>query len=416
LARKKEEGKVMAEKLELQEVEVWDGNMAFAQAMRQAQIDVVAAYPITPSTPTVHGYAKFLADGYIDGEFVLVESEHAAMSGCVGAAAAGGRVATATSSQGFALMIEVLYQASGMRLPIVLGLVNRALASPLNVNGDHSDMYLGRDAGWIMVDAFNAQEAYDLTLMGFKIAEDLDVRLPVMVNQDGFITSHTAQNVRPLQDDEAYNFIGEYKEVNPMLDFCKPVTYGAQTEEDWHFEFKARQHKALMDSPKVIKRVFKEFEDLTGRKYNLVESYLMDDAEVAIVALGSTVESAVQAANDLRDNEGIKAGVVSPRVIRPFPLKEIQEVFKNVKAIATLDRSAPGGTLGMLYNETSAAMYQSDNRPVINNYIYGLGGRDMTQADLKDIFRDIKRNADEGKLTTPLQQFSGLRGPKLSFF
>ncbi len=406
----------MAEKLELQEVEVWDGNMAFAQAMRQAQIDVVAAYPITPSTPTVHGYAKFLADGYIDGEFVLVESEHAAMSGCVGAAAAGGRVATATSSQGFALMVEVLYQASGMRLPIVLGLVNRALASPLNVNGDHSDMYLGRDAGWIMLDSFNAQEAYDLMLMAFKIGEDLNVRLPVMVNQDGFITSHTAQNVRPLQDDVAYNFIGEYKEVDPMLDFCKPVTYGAQTEEDWHFEFKARQQKALMESEKVIEKVFAEFKDLSGREYNFVESYNMEDAEVAIVALGSTVESAIQAAQDLRDNEGIKAGVVSPRVIRPFPFKQIQEALKNVKAVATLDRSAPGGTLGMLFNEISACMYQSDNRPIVNNYIYGLGGRDMTQENLKEIFRDVKKNADAGKLVTPLQQFSGLRGPKLSFF
>ncbi len=406
----------MAEKLELQEVEVWDGNMAFAQAMRQAQIDVVAAYPITPSTPTVHGYAKFLADGYIDGEFVTVESEHAAMSGCVGAAAAGGRVATATSSQGFALMIEVLYQASGMRLPIVLGVVNRALASPLNVNGDHSDMYLGRDAGWIMVDAFNAQEAYDLMLMAFKIGEDLSVRLPVMVNQDGFITSHTAQNVRPLQDDVAYNFIGDYKEVNPMLDFSKPVTYGAQTEEDWHFEFKAKQHKALMDSPKVIERVFKEFEELSGRSYKMVESHLMDDAEVAIVALGSTVESAVQAAKDLRESEGIKAGVVAPRVFRPFPLTGVQEALKDVKAVATLDRSAPGGTLGALFNEVTAAMYQSSNKPVVNNYIYGLGGRDMTQADLKEIFKEAKANADAGKLVTPLQQFSGLRGPKLSFF
>ncbi len=406
----------MAKKLELQEVEVWDGNMAYAQAMRQAQIDVVAAYPITPSTPTVHGYAKFLADGYIDGEFVLVESEHAAMSGCVGAAAAGGRVATATSSQGFALMIEVLYQASGMRLPIVLGVVNRALASPLNVNGDHSDMYLGRDAGWIIVDSFNAQEAYDLMLMAFKIGEDMDVRLPVMVNQDGFITSHTAQNVRPLQDEVAYNFIGDYKAVNPMLDFCKPVTYGAQTEEDWHFEFKARQHKALMESPAVIERVFKEFKEVSGREYNMVEKYMMDDAEVAVVALGSTVESAVQAANDLRESEGIKAGVVSPRVVRPFPFEKIQEALGGVKAIATLDRSAPGGTLGMLFNEVSACMYQSGNRPVINNYIYGLGGRDMTQENLKEIFRDAKKNADAGKLVTPLQQFSGLRGPKLSFF
>jgi len=237
-----------------------------------------------------------------------------------------------------------------------------------------------------------------------------------MVNQDGFITSHTAQNVRPLQDEIAYNFIGEYKEVNPMLDFCKPVTYGAQTEEDWHFEFKAKQQKALMDSSKVIKRVFKEFEELTGRKYNMVESYMMDDAEIAIVALGSTVESAIKAANDLRESEGIKAGVVAPRVIRPFPFEEVKEVLSNVKAIATLDRSAPGGTFGALYNEISGAMYQSDNKPIINNYIYGLGGRDMTQNDLKEIFRDIKKNADAGKLTTPLQQFSGLRGPKLSFF
>ncbi len=406
----------MAEKLELQEVEVWDGNMAFAQAMRQAQIDVVAAYPITPSTPTIHGYAQFLADGYIDGEFILVESEHAAMSGCVGAAAAGGRVATATSSQGFALMIEVLYQASGMRLPVVLGLVNRALASPLNVNGDHSDMYLGRDAGWIMIDGFNAQEAYDLMLMAFKIGEDLSVRLPVMVNQDGFITSHTAQNVIPLQDEEAYKFVGEYKEVNPMLDFCKPVTYGAQTEEDWHFEFKARQHKALMDSTKVIENVFAEFKELTGRVYNSVESYMMDDAEVAIVALGSTVESARQAAKDLRETEGIKAGVVATRLIRPFPFEEVKQALKGVKAIATLDRSAPGGTLGMLFNEISAAIYQSDSRPIINNYIYGLGGRDMTQENIKEIYKDIKKNADAGKLVTPLQQFSGLRGPKLSFF
>ena len=406
----------MAEKIELQEVEVWDGNMAAAQAFRQAQIDVVAAYPITPSTPTVQNYAKFLADGYVDGEFIMVESEHAAMSGCVGAAAAGGRVATATSSQGFALMIEVLYQASGMRLPIVLQLVNRALASPLNVNGDHSDMYLGRDAGWINLCTFNVQEDYDLTLMAFKIGEDLDVRLPVMVHQDGFISSHTAQNLKPLSDDEAYNFIGDYKSVNPMLDFSKPVTYGAQTEEDWHFEHKAKQHKALMESSAVIDRVFAEFKELTGREYKRVESYMMEDADIAIVALGTTVESAILAAKELRKEEGIKAGVVAPRVIRPFPLDLVADALKGVKAVGTLDRSAPGGAMGMLYNEICGALYNSENRPVVNNYIYGLGGRDMTISTLKEIFRDMKNNADAGKLVTPLQEFSGLRGPKLSFF
>ncbi len=406
----------MAEKYELQEVEVWDGNMAAAHAFRQAQIDVVAAYPITPSTPIVQNYSKFLADGYVDGEFVMVESEHSAMSACLAAGAAGGRVATATSSQGFALMVEVLYQASGMRVPVVLHVVNRALASPLNVNGDHSDMYLGRDAGWINLCSFNPQEAYDLTLMAFKIGEDLNVRLPVMVHQDGFISSHTAQNVRPLQDEDAYKFIGDYKEVDPMLDFSRPVTYGAQTEEDWHFEHKAKQHKALMESVSVIDDIFKEFEKLTGRKYNRVEKYMMDDAEVAIVALGTTVESAEVAAKELREKEGIKAGVVGLRVLRPFPLEELKDALKNVKAIACLDRSAPGGTLGMLFNEVSAAMYHSENRPVINNYIYGLGGRDMTIENLKEIFKEAKANADAGKLTTPLQQFSGLRGPKLAFF
>lgn len=406
----------MALKYELQEVEVWDGNYAASHALRQAQVDVVAAYPITPSTPVVENYGQFVADGYIDGEFVMVESEHAAMSGCVGAAAAGGRVATATSSQGFALMVEVLYQASGMRLPIVLNLVNRALASPLNVRGDHSDMYLGRDAGWIMLDSFNAQETYDLNLCAFRIGEHRDVRLPVMVNQDGFITSHTAQNVRPLSDEDAYKFVGVYEPVDELLDFARPVTYGAQTEEDWHFEHKARQHKALIDSRPIIEDIFAEFEKLTGRKYNRVESYMMEDAEVAIVALGSTVESARVVAKYLRENEGIKAGIVAPRVIRPFPFDAIRTALENCKAIGAMDRSAPGGALGMLFNEVSAAVYTTSSRPLVTNYIYGLGGRDLTLEQIKDIYRELKKNADAGEITTKIQQFVGLRGPKLEFF
>jgi pyruvate ferredoxin oxidoreductase alpha subunit len=405
----------MAEKMDLPEVVVWDGNFAAANALRQAQIDVVAAYPITPSTPIVEGYGKFMADGYIDGEFIMVESEHAAMSGCVGAAAAGGRVATATSSQGFALMVEVLYQASGMRLPIVLTVVNRALAAPLNVRGDHGDMYLGRDSGWIQLDAFNAQEAYDLTLMAFKIGENNAVRLPVMVHQDGFITSHTAQNVRPLSDDDAYKFIGEYQTVNEMLDFSKPVTYGAQTEEDWHYEHKAKQHKAIIDSRPVIDEVFAEFEKLTGRKYNRVESYFMDDAEIAIVALGTTVETARIVAKKLRD-EGIKAGVVSPRVIRPFPFDNVREALKGVKAVACFDRSSPGGALGMLYNEVTGALYTSDEKPVVTNYIYGLGGRDLTLEAIEDVYKELAENAKSGKRKGKIQQFLSLRGPKMEFF
>ncbi|WP_457593001.1 2-oxoacid:ferredoxin oxidoreductase subunit alpha [Hydrogenimonas sp.] len=406
----------MAEKMELNEVEVWDGNMAASQALRQAQVDVVAAYPITPSTPIVQNYSSFLANGYIDGEFVMVESEHAAMSGCVGAAAAGGRVATATSSQGFALMAEVLYQASGMRLPIVLTVVNRALAAPLNVNGDHSDMYLGRDSGWIQLDAFNSQQAYDLTLMAFRIGEDHAVRLPVMVHQDGFITSHTAENVKPLGDDEAFAFIGEYQPMNAMLDLAKPVTYGVQTEEDWHFEHKARQHADLMT--KVfgkVEEVFDAFAEKTGRKYNIVEEYFMEDAEVAILALGTTVETAEMVAKMMRE-EGIKAGVVAPRLFRPWPHEQIKKALSKVKAVACLDRSSPNGAMGALYNEVTASLYQGDNRPVVTNYIYGLGGRDFTIDHAKEIFKELDANAKEGRPTTPLQQFVGLRGPKLSFY
>ncbi len=405
----------MAEKFDLNEREVWDGNYAASQALRQARVDVVAAYPITPSTPIVENYGAYVANGYIDGEFVMVESEHAAMSGCVGASAAGGRVATATSSQGFALMAEVLYQASGMRLPIVLTVVNRALASPLNVRGDHGDMYLGRDSGWIQIDAFNAQEAYDLTLCAFKIGENHDVRLPVMVHQDGFITSHTAQNVYPLSDEKAYGFIGDIVPVDDMLDFSRPVTYGAQTEEDWHFEHKAKQHKALMDSRPIIDEVFEEFEKLTGRKYNRVEGYDMDDAEVVIVALGTTVETARVAAQELRE-EGVKAGVVGIRVFRPFPFDQVRDMLENAKSIAVLDRSSPGGAMGAFFNEVSAALYTTPNRPLITNYIYGLGGRDFSVSEAKRIFLEQKTNADAGHITTDIQQFSGLRGPHLGYF
>lgn len=401
--------------MELQKIEVWDGNMAASHAMRQAQIDVVAAYPITPSTPIVQNYGTFMGNGYIDGEFVMVESEHAAMSACVGAAAAGGRVATATSSQGFALMVEVLYQASGMRLPIVLNLVNRALASPLNVNGDHSDMYLSRDTGWINLCTYNPQEAYDFNLMAFRIAEDLRVRVPVIVNQDGFICSHTAQTVRPLSDAEAYTFVGEYKSKNPMLDFNRPVTYGSQTEEDWHFEHKAQLHHAIMESHKVIKEVFEEFAKLTGRVYNFVETYDLDDAEVAIVALGTTVESARIAAKEAR-KKGIKAGVVSLRTLRPFPFDQFGEKLKHLKAIACLDRSLPAGAMGMLFNETTSAIHTAGGKVIVSNYIYGLGGRDLTQAHLTEVYEELNQNAKAGKLTHPTQQFIGLRGPKLSFF
>ncbi|MDD5157570.1 2-oxoacid:ferredoxin oxidoreductase subunit alpha [Sulfurimonas sp.] len=402
-------------KMNLKDIEVWDGNHAAAQALRQAQVDVVAAYPITPSTPIVEGYAKFKANNYVEGEFVMVESEHAAMSGCIGAAAAGGRVATATSSQGFALMVETLYQASGMRLPVVLNVVNRALAAPLNVNGDHSDMYLGRDSGWIQVDAYSPQEAYDLNLMAFRISEDHDIRLPVMVHQDGFMTSHTAQGVHTLSDDAAYNFVGEYKPMNDMLDFEHPVTHGVQTEEDWHFEHKARQHNDLMlKAPPKIEEVFTAFEKLTGRKYNQVESYDMEDAEVCVFCMGTSVETAREVASEMRE-KGIKAGVVGLRVVRPFPFVQVAEALKNTKAVAILDRSSPNGAAGAMFNEVAGALYNTGIRTLLSGYIYGLGGRDLTKAHLVALFNELQANVNAGKITTQLQQFIGVRGPKLSY-
>jgi pyruvate ferredoxin oxidoreductase alpha subunit len=403
------------DKMELNDIEVWDGNFAAAQALRQCQIDVVAAYPITPSTPIVEGYAKFKSDNYVEGEFVMVESEHAAMSGCIGAAAAGGRVATATSSQGFALMVETLYQASGMRLPIVLNVVNRALAAPLNVNGDHSDMYLGRDSGWIQFDAYCPQEAYDLNFIAFKVSEDHDVRLPAVVNQDGFMTSHTAQGVHTIQDDDAYNFVGEYKPMNDMLDFEHPVTHGVQTEEDWHFEHKARQHHDLMTKvlPK-IQSAFDAFEKLTGRKYNFIEKYDMDDADVCVVCMGTSVETAREVAKEMRV-KGIKAGVVGIRVLRPIPFFEIIEALKDVKAIAALDRSSPNGAAGMLFNEIAGALFNTDTKALLSGYVYGLGGRDLTKKHLTDLYTELQANVDAGKVLTPLQQFIGVRGPKLAF-
>jgi len=406
----------MANSIAPQKRVVWDGNMAASQAMRQAQIDVVAAYPITPSTPIVQNYSQFVADGDVNGgEFVMVESEHSAMSACVGASAGGGRVATATSSQGYALMVEVLYQASGMRLPIVMNVVNRALASPLNIHGDHSDMYLGRDAGWINFSAFNPQEVYDLNFVAFKTAEDLNVRLPVAVNQDGFLTSHTAEVVEHFDDQDAYNFIGDYINKNPMLDGNNPVTYGAQTEGEWHFEHKMRQNHALVNSLDIIKANFDAFEKFSGRKYNAVETYKTEDADEIIVCMGSVFGTTQITVDKLRA-EGKKVGLVGIRVWRPFPKADVAAAIKNAKSVAVLDRSAPMGTTGALYNEIAAVMVENSISLNLIDFIYGLGGRDTTVEHITGIFADLKECSDAGKRVKPVIQTINLRGKTLTFY
>lgn len=401
--------------MELNSVEVWDGNVANGHALRQASVDVVSAYPITPSTGTVEAYASHHANGYIDGEFMMVESEHAAMSGCIGASAAGARAATATSSQGLALMVETLYQAAGMRLPIVLCMVNRALAAPLNVNGDHSDMYLANQSGWISLDACTPEESYDLVLCAFRIGEHMDVRLPVIVNQDGFLTSHKAQNVNPLSDEEAYKFVGDYVEVNSLLNFDKPVTHGVQAESDWHMEHKAKQNKAMMESSKVIQEVFDEYAKISGRQYNMIETHNFDDTDVVIVAMGTTYQTAMVASNNLRE-QGLKVGVMMPRVFRPTQLEQIAKELQHVKAVVCLDRSSPGGQTGLLYNDIAAALFNTSARPLLINYIYGLGGRDINIENLTKIFKDSLDEVKNGKLNGSIQRWIGARGPELNYY
>ena len=401
--------------MELRGVEVWDGNVANGQALRQAGVDVVCAYPITPSTGTVEAYAGHHANGYIDGEFVMVESEHAAMSGCIGASAAGARAATATSSQGLALMVETLYQASGMRMPIVLCMINRALAAPLNVNGDHSDMYLSNQSGWISLDSCTPEESYDLVLCAFRIGEHLDVRLPVIVSQDGFLTSHKAQNVRPLEDKVAYDFVKDFVEVNSMLNFDKPVTHGVQTESDWHFEHKAKQNAAMMASPKIIEEVFEEYAKISGRKYNMIETHQFEDAEAVIVCMGTTYETAKVTADKMRA-EGKKVGVMMPRVFRPTQVEKLAELLADKKAIVCMDRSAPGGQMGLLYSDVVGALYNTDSRPVVSNLIYGLGGRDINVVQLTEIFDNALEEGRTGKLNGSIQRWTGVRGPALNYY
>jgi pyruvate ferredoxin oxidoreductase alpha subunit len=276
-------------------------------------------------------------------------------------------------------------------------------------------MYMVRDSGWIQFDAFCPQEAYDLNFIAFKVSEDHDVRTPAIVNQDGFMTSHTAQGVQTLSDDDAFGFVGEYKPMNDMLDFEHPVTHGVQTEEDWHFEHKARQHNDMMKIvPNKIEEAFEAFEKLSGRKYNKVECYDMEDAEVAVVCMGTSVETAREVALEMRE-KGIKAGVIGIRVIRPFPFFEIAEALKGVKAIAALDRSAPGGAPGMLFNELAGCLFNQAERPLLSGYVYGLGGRDLTKKHLVDLYTELQKNVDAGKVTTQLQQFIGVRGPKLAY-
>lgn len=383
------------------------GNEAMAEAMRQINPDVVAAYPITPATEVVQLFASFVADGLVTTEFVPAESEHSAISACVGASAAGARVMTSTSSQGLALMHEILYIAGGLRLPIVICLVNRALSSPINIHCDHSDSLGSRDSGWLQIFTENTQEAYDSTIIAVKAAEE--ALLPAMVTTDGFIISHGMERVEMVDDKDVPAFLGERKIVNSVLNIDQPLSFGSLDLQDYYFEHKRSQIEAMNNCLPIIEKAHKEFGAKFGRYYPIVDEYRMDDAEVAILCLGSTGGTAKVTVEMMR-KQGKKVGVIRPRVYRPFPKDQIIKALSRVKAVAILDRAETmSGQGGHLYNEVRAVLYDTNIHPLIKNYVYGLGGRDISIEELASIYDEMIRFQRAGKVDKGIAYF-GVRG------
>lgn len=363
------------------------GNEAVAIAMKQINPDVVGAFPITPSTEIPEYFSKYVADGEVDTEFIAVESEHSAMSTCIGASAAGARAMTATSSCGLAYMWELLYVAASMRLPIVMSVVNRALSGPININNDHSDSMGARDAGWIQMYAETNQEAYDNFIQGVLIAEKC--RIPVMACQDGFITSHGVSNIELIEDEKVKEFVGEYMPENYLLKHDNPLAVGPYGVSPYYMEIKREQAQAMKDSMPVILQIGEEFEKITGRKYKFFEEYMMDDADVALVVMGSSAGTGKEAVDRLRA-EGQKVGLIKLRVFRPFPRRPLAAAMCKVKAVAIMDKAESfSNSGGPLFNEARSSLYDLPDKPYAINYIYGLGGRDIRVEDYYNIYKDL---------------------------
>ena len=384
------------------------GNEAAAIAMKQINPDVVAAFPITPSTEIPQYFSTFVANGTVDTEFVAVESEHSAMSACIGAEAAGSRAMTATSANGLSLMWEMIYIASSLRLPIVMSLVNRAVSGPLNIHNDHSDAMGVRDAGWIMLFSENNQEAYDNLVMAHRIAENKDVLLPLMVCQDGFITSHSIENIELIEDEKVKEFVGSYKPKHYLLNKKEPMAIGPLDLQAYLFEHKVQQAEAMKNAKKVIEEVSKDFEKMTGRKYSFFEEYKLDDAEIAIVCMNSTAGTTKFVIDNLR-KQGIKAGLLKIRVFRPFPAEEIAKALSHLKAVAVLDKAdSLNAAGGALFEDVVSGMYVNKSQVPVVNYIYGIGGRDTTADQLESVFNDLTEIAKTGNIDNPYR-YLGLK-------
>ncbi len=384
------------------------GNEAVAEALRQINPDVMAAFPITPSTEIPQYFSKLVSNGQVDSEFIPVESEHSAMSAVIGSQSAGARSVTATSSAGMALMWEELYLAASNRLPCVLTLVNRALSGPININCDHSDSMGARDSGWIQIYAENNQEVYDNLCMAYRIAEHKDVMLPVMICQDGFITSHAVENIVLNEDEDVKNFVGEYNPENSLLNPECPMAVGPYSVTNYYFEAKRAQAEALKNAKQVTLDVAREYAKISGREYGLFEEYKMDDAEYAVVIIGSAAGTAKDAVDELRE-QGIKAGLIKIRLFRPFPAEEIAESLKNIKAVALMDRTESyNDNCGPIGSEVTTALYRAGSNALAVNYVYGLGGRDVKVSDMVEVYKELVKTAEAGKVENPYR-YMGVR-------
>ncbi len=392
----------------MEKVMAFTGDEVAAEVMRQINPDVLAAYPITPQTETVQKFSEFVAEGRVSTDMIRVESEHSAMSACVGAAAAGARAMTATSANGLALMWEILYIAASYRLPIVMPVVNRALSGPINIHCDHSDSMGARDSGWIQLYSENCQEVYDNLIQALPIAEDRNVLLPVMVCFDGFIISHGTEGVAILDDKVVKNFIGEFKSTYPLLDLDNPVTYGPLDLFDYYFEHKRQQVEAMEKASEAVKKVGKQFGELTGRFYGLLEDYHLQDADLVVIAAGSTAGTVKATVDELRE-EGVRAGLLKIRTFRPFPQKEIVQKLSKAKAVAVMDRSASFGAIGgPIFLEVRSALFAEQKKPLVISYIYGLGGRDTGINQIKQVYNDLAKVAQSGKVSQ-LVNYLGVR-------
>ncbi|MBW2005962.1 MAG: pyruvate ferredoxin oxidoreductase [Deltaproteobacteria bacterium] len=381
------------------------GAQAVAEAMRQINPDVVCAYPITPQTPIVEQFAQYVANGIVDTKTIPVESEHSAMSATVGAAAAGARAMCATASQGLALMWEVVAAVPGLRLPIVMPIVNRALSAPINIHGDHSDSMGATTIGWMQIYSENAQEAYENMLLAVKIAENPEVLLPAMVMQDGFIISHGVENVEIFDDDKAKAFVGERHPDRYLLDVDHPYTIGPLALPDYYFEIKRQEEEAMKNAKRVYLEAGKELSKLTGKEYPYFETYKLDDAEAVIVVLSSTAGTTKDTIDKMRA-EGKKVGLLKPRLFRPFPYKEVREALENIPIIGILDRSMAFGAYAPLYTEVRNALFESDKKPKLQSYIFGLGGKDIFKSQIEKAFAELL----SGDVNPEEERYIGLRG------